>query len=296
MKNKGLKFFLYTCLTPALVLFSVFMIYPALSVFRMALYKWGGLSARKAFIGFENFRILLGDKNLLKAFQNTVLVIVIVTIVTLSIAILFAYILVREKIKGQNFFRVTFYIPNVLSVVVISAIFSAIYAPGEGLINGIFKMLNPETWQNIQFLGNPGLVMYSIIGAMVWQAIGYYMVMYMASMSSIPDHLYEAAEIEGANRIRQFFDITLPLVWDTVRTTLAFFIISSINVSFLLTKVMTNGGPDGASEVFLGYLYKQAYNNASYGYGMAIGVVVFLFSFLLAGIVNKITKRDILQY
>ncbi len=271
------------------------MIYPTLNVFRMSLYKWGGLSAKKTFTGLENFRVLLGDRFFIKAFQNTVLVITVVTIVTLTIAILFAYILVREKIKGQNFFRVIFYIPNILSIAVIAAIFSAIYAPSEGLINGLFRAIIPN-WENIQFLGNQHLVMYSVIGAMVWQAIGYYMVIYMASISSIPLHLYEAAEIEGANGVRQFFDITLPLVWDTVRTTLTFFIISSINISFLITTVLTSGGPNGASEVFLGYLYKQAYTNASYGYGMAIGVVVFLFSFFLAGIVNQITKRDVLQY
>lgn len=296
MKQKGSKIFVYSCIAPALLLFAVFMIYPTISVFRMSLYEWGGLSARRTFVGLKNFRILLEDRFFLRAFQNTVLIITLVTIITLSIAIIFAYILIRERIKGENFFRVVFYIPNILSIAVIAAVFSAIYAPDQGLINGLGRLLNPDTWVNIQFLGNPRLVVYSVIGAMVWQAIGYYMVMYMASMGSIPTHLYEAAQIEGANRVRQFVDITLPLIWETVRTTLVFFIISSINISFLLVNVLTGGGPNGASEVFLSYLYRQAYNNASYGYGMAIGVVVFLFSFALAGLVSLVTKRDVVQY
>lgn len=296
MKHKGLKVFIYSCIAPALILFAIFMIYPTISVFRMSLYEWGGLSARRTFVGLKNFRILLEDRFFLRAFQNTVLIITLVTIITLSIAIIFAYILIREKVKGENFFRVVFYIPNILSIAVIAAVFSAIYAPDQGLINGLGRLLNPDTWVNIQFLGNPRLVVYSVIGAMVWQAIGYYMVMYMASMGSIPTHLYEAAQIEGANRVRQFVDITLPLIWETVRTTLVFFIISSINISFLLVNVLTGGGPNGASEVFLSYLYRQAYNNASYGYGMAIGVVVFLFSFALAGLVSLVTKRDVVQY
>lgn len=278
MKQKGLNLFIYTCLAPAVVLFSVFMVYPTLSVFRMSLYKWGGLSAKRSFIGLENFKILTEDRFFIKAFQNTILVITLVTMITLTIAIFFAYILVREKIKGQNFFRVIFYIPNILSIAVIAAIFSAIYAPSEGLINGLFRMTIPN-WENIQFLGNQNIVMYSVIGAMVWQAIGYYMVIYMASISSIPLHLYEAAEIEGASRTRQFFDITLPLVWGTVRTTLTFFIISSINISFLITTVLTSGGPNGASEVFLGYLYEQAYTNASYGSAWQ-SVLLFSFSHL----------------
>lgn len=296
MKQKGSKIFVYSCIAPALLLFAVFMIYPTISVFRMSLYEWGGLSARRTFVGLKNFKVLLDDRFFLRSFQNTVLIITLVTIITLSIAIIFAYILIRERIKGENFFRVVFYIPNILSIAVIAAVFSAIYAPDQGLINGLGRLLNPDTWVNIQFLGNSRLVVYSVIGAMVWQAIGYYMVMYMASMGSIPTHLYEAAQIEGANRVRQFVDITLPLIWETVRTTLVFFIISSINISFLLVNVLTGGGPNGASEVFLSYLYRQAYNNASYGYGMAIGVVVFLFSFALAGLVSLVTKRDVVQY
>ena len=122
------------------------------------------------------------------------------------------------------------------------------------------------------------------------------MVMYMASMSSIPAHYYEAAELDGCGKIKQFFMITLPLIWTNIRTTLTFFVISTINLSFLLVQVMTTGGPDGASRVLLFYLYDQAYNNASYGYGMAIGAVTFLFSFLLSATINKITERDELEY
>jgi N-acetylglucosamine transport system permease protein len=296
LNNKGLKAFIFICLAPAFILFSVFMIYPTLSVFGMSLYKWGGLSSKRTFVGLNNFKILIKDENFLRIFQNTIFIIVIVTIITMTLAILFASILVREEIKGQNFFRIIFYIPNILSVAVISAIFSAIYDPSRGLLNSFIKIFKAENWENIQYLGDQKLVIYSIAGAMIWQAIGYYMVIYMASMSSIPVHLYEAADLDGASKIRQFFEITLPLVWDTIRTTLTFFIISSINLSFLFVKVMTSGGPDGASEVFLSYMYKQAYDNASYGYGMAIGVIVFLFSFLLSGIINKATDREVLQY
>lgn len=283
-------------MTPALLLVLVFMVYPTLNVFIMSLYKWGGLSRNKTFVGLNNFRILLTDQNFIKSFQNTIMIIVLVTIITISIALIFASILVREKVKGQNFFRIIFYIPNILSVVVISSIFSAIYDPSMGLLNGLLRMFVGEDFVNIQWLGNQKIVLYAIIIAMIWQAVGYYMVMYMASMSSIPIHLYEAAELEGANRITQFFTITLPLVWDTIRTTLTFYVISSINLSFLFVKVMTSGGPDGSSNVILNYMYNQAYTNSSYGYGMSIGVTIFLFSFILSLTVNRVTKRDIYQY
>lgn len=295
-KDKALKRFIAICVTPALILMSVFMVYPTLNVFIMSLYKWGGLSRNKEFVGLNNFRILMTDQNFIKSFQNTLLIVVLVTMITLSIALVFASILVREKVKGQNFFRIIFYVPNILSVVVISSIFSAIYDPSMGLLNGLFRMIRGQDFVNIQWLGNQKIVIYAIIIAMIWQAVGYYMVMYMASMSSIPLHLYEAAELEGANRISQFFVITLPLVWETVRTTLTFYVISSINLSFLFVKVMTSGGPDGSSNVILNYMYNQAYTNSSYGYGMSIGVTIFLFSFILSLTVNKLTRRDIYQY
>lgn len=294
-KKKGRSRFIFCCLAPAVILFVIFMIIPTIDVFKMSLYKWGGYTAEKTFVGFDNFKTLLQSDKFYQAFQNTVLLIVVVTIVTFSMAIIFAAILTREKIKGQTFFRVVFYIPNILSVVVISAIFSAIYDPNQGLLNSFLNLFrgadNPILW-----LGSQKIVIYSIIIAMVWQAIGYYMVMYMASMANIPESLYESASLEGAGRMKQFFSITLPLIWTNIRTTLTFFVISTINMSFLMVKAMTNGGPDGASNVFLSYMYQEAYTNSSYGYGMAIGVAVFLFSFALAAILNAVTKREEIEF
>lgn len=294
-KRRAKRRFIIGCLTPAIILVTIFMIIPTINVFYMSLFKWGGLSNNKKFIGFENFQKLFNDTNFLRAMQNTILLVVVVTIITLFFAIIFASILSREKIKGQNFFRIVFYIPNILSVVVIAAIFGAIYNPTTGLLNSLFDMLSLPGLKQM-WMGNSNVALYSLAAALVWQAIGYYMVMYMASMSSIPENLYEAASLEGAGRMKQFFLVTLPLVWDNIRTTLTFFIISTINLSFLFVKIMTGGGPNGATEVFLSYMYNQAYTNSSYGYGMAIGVIVFIFSFILSGIVNKVTERDVLEF
>ena len=295
-KVKGKSIFITICVAPAVVLFVIFMLIPTFNVFKMSLYKWGGYSNTKQFVGLNNFKILMEDTNFFRSFQNTVLLIAIVTIVTMALSLIFAAILSREKIKGQNFFRIIFYIPNILSVVVISAIFSAIYDPNNGLLNSIIGIFRGNEETPILWLGDQKLVIYSLVIAMIWQAIGYYMVMYMASMASVPESLYESANLEGAGRIQQFFSITLPLIWTNVRTTLTFFVISSINLSFLFVKALTSGGPDGATEVFLSYMYKQAYTNSSYGYGMAIGVVVFLFSFGLSAVVNFATKREPLEF
>lgn len=296
-KQKGRGRFVFFCVAPATILFIIFMVIPTLQVFWLSMFKWGGYSDEgKTFVGLQNFQKLLTDARFLKSFQNTILLIVLVTIITLAFALVFAGILTREKIKGQNFFRVIFYIPNILSVVVIAAIFNAIYDPSQGLLNSIIGLFTNIKDNPILWLGDRKTVVFSIAGAMVWQAIGYYMVMYMASMSAVPESLYESASLEGSGRIHQFIHITIPLIWTNIRTTLTFFIISSINLSFLFVKAMTSGGPDGASDVFLSYMYQQAYTNSSYGYGMAIGVIVFLFSFALSAIVNAATKREPLEY
>ena len=294
MKNRRKRernLFILVCLLPALILFFTFLIYPTIEVFRMSMFKWGGFSNNQQFVGLDNFKILWQDENFFRTIQNTILLIVVVTIFTIVLAVLFAAILSTEKIRGNNFFRIIFYIPNILSIVVIAGIFAAIYDPKAGLLNAVL----PEAWNKL-WLGDQAVVIYSLAFALIWQAIGYYMVMYMAGMANIPASLYEAADLDGAGKIGKFFNVTLPLIWNSIRTTLTFFIISTINLSFLLVQILTDGGPDGSTEVFLSYMFKQAYTNSSYGYGMAIGVVVFIFSFGLSGIVSHITKRDILEY
>ncbi len=290
-RNKRRNAFLLMCLAPAVILFTVFMIIPTFNVFRMSLFERSAYSPTEEFVGFDNFAALLKDTNFIRSMQNTLLLIVIVTVVTMALALIFAGILTREKIKGQNFFRIIFYIPNILSVVVISGIFSAVYDIENGLlnsfINAIFKLNDVIRWKGEK------LVMVSIIIVMVWQAIGYYMVMYMASMSAVPQSLYESSGLDGAGRITQFFKITIPLIWTNIRTTLTFFIISTINMAFLFVKAMTSNMP--SSQVVLGYMYNQK-NQGLYGYCMAIGVVIFLFSFALSALVNKVTDRETLEF
>ena len=293
-RAKSQRRFVFACLAPAVILVALFMFWPTVNVFRMSLYRMGGITNRKEFIGLQNFKTLMEDKNFLEAMQNTILIIVMVMIFTIVFAILFAAILQRGKFKGKNFFRVIFYIPNILSIVVIGGIFGAIYDPSNGLLNTFLEAVHLDFLTH-KWMGEPKIVIYSIIFALVWQAIGYYMVMYMSGMSAIPEDLYEAASLDGSSEINTFFTVTLPLIWTNIRTTLTFYIISTINLSFLFVQIMTDGGPNGKTEVFLNYMYKQAYGNGAYGYGMAIGVVVFIFSFVLAAIVNKITDREVYE-
>ena len=165
-KDRKLKGFLALCIAPAVILFFIFMIVPTFNVFRMSLYEKGAYTPGETFVGLKNFRTLILDTKFIQSMQNMILLVVVVTIITFAFALVFAGILSREKIKGQNFFRIIFYIPNILSVVVISGIFSAIYKPENGMLNSIIGMFrdmsNPILWKGEK------LVMVSVIIAMVW--------------------------------------------------------------------------------------------------------------------------------
>ena len=285
MRSKGRSRFI----APAAILFFIFMVMPTFNVFRMSLFERGAYSPTETFVGLNNFKVLFKDTKFIVSMQNTILLIVTVTIITFFFAIVFAAILTREKIRGQNFFRIIFYIPNILSVVVIAGIFSAIYKPDNGMLNSIFSLF---AGRDVMVLWkDQPMVIVSVIIAMVWQAIGYYMVMYMASMSAVPVDLYESASLDGAGRLNQFFEITLPLIWTNIRTTLTFFIISTINMAFLFVKAMV---AKGMADVGLSFMYAQK-DEGLYGYAMAAGVIIFLFSFTLSAVVNHATKRDVLQ-
>lgn len=278
-------------LLPALALYALFVIYPTFNVFRTSMYRWSGLSKQKTFIGFENFIRLFNDTKFWTALQNTIFLLIFCTAITMILALFFAAALTQSKLKEKNFYRVLFFFPNVLSIVVIGVLFSNIYEPNMGILNSLLRGIGlnhlAQPW-----LGSGKTVLWAIGVAMIWQAVGYYMVMYMAGMDGISPELYEAADIDGASKFVQFFKITIPMIWGILRVTLVFFITSTLNMSFLFVNVMTDGAPNGSSEVLLTYMYRQAFTNANFGYAMAIAVIIFIVAFALAIISNILTKKN----
>lgn len=288
-RKKQEKVFLACCVTPALVGFCVFILYPAFQVFRMSLYKWSGGTGKKTFIGLKNFKTLFASDAFWLAFRNTVFLMVFVTIVTMALSLFFAAVISRGKLKEANFYRIVLFFPNVLSIVVIGIIFKNLFNPLTGIVNSALSAMGQTNLPN--WLGDSKYVLWVIATAMIWQAVGYYMVMYIAGMDGISAELYEVSDLEGATKLQEFFKITLPLIWPTVRTTLVFFVLSTMNMSFQFVTVMTNGEPQGHSEVLLSYVNLQAFSNANFGYAMSVSVVVFVFSFVLSLIAQALTAR-----
>ena len=175
-KNDGAtKRFIGVCTIPTFVLYLIFVIYPIFNMIGLSFVQWNGLLGKKTFYGLKNYQLLFQDSQFWLAFKNTLILIVLVTIVTFILALLFASFLAKGKLKGQTFFRVVFYIPNILSIVVISAIFYMLYSSDYGILGPIIEAFGG---QYTGILGDPKRVVYAIAVAMIWQAIGYYMYVY----------------------------------------------------------------------------------------------------------------------
>ncbi|WP_353654930.1 sugar ABC transporter permease [Clostridium sp. CCUG 7971] len=295
-KQRSQNLFILCCVAPTVLLFLLFKIYPMLNAAKMSFYRSTGLSSNPTFIGFENFVTLFNDPVFWKSLGNTFFILGLFPIITMLLALFFAVILTQGKIFEweKTLYRLVFFLPNVLSMVVIGMLFMYIYDFNLGILNSFLDFIGmgmlKRTW-----LGESNTVLWALVFTMVWQATGYYMVMYISGINRIPQDLYEAATLDGASKIKQFFIITLPLIWEVVRVTITFFITGAFNLSFIFVKVMTKGGPDNASSTLLNQMDTQAFMNANYGYAMAISVVVFVIAIVLALIVKKITEKEVIE-
>ncbi|MDP4098146.1 sugar ABC transporter permease [Paenibacillus sp. P96] len=286
------RLFIAACLIPGLVIFALFKVYPTIQVFEKSLFLWTGIGDEPKFIGLKNFTDLFQDDVFLLSLRNTGFLMLVVPVFTILIALINASILTRSRLKERGLYRTLFFFPSVLSFVVIAILWSFIYHPTIGFVNSGLELLGLGDWA-MAWLGDQRTVLWALAITLVWQAAGYYMVMYMAGIDGISPDLYEAASIDGATPIQQFWHITIPMLWEIIRVTIVFSINGVLTISFVVVSIMTAGGPDRHSEVVMTYLYSQAFTNSNFGYAMAIGVVIFVLSLLLALISNRLTERRV---
>lgn len=291
MNGKSRIAFLLFCILPTLIIFSVFIVYPVTQVFYKSLFSSSGFGGGEEFIGLANFKELFTDEIFIKSLKNTGFLMLVVPAITLFLSLVFASILSFGNLREKHLYRTIFFFPSILSFVVIGILWSFIYHPNMGIVNEVMNWMGLNQYA-LTWLGSKDTVLWAIALVMVWQAVGYYMVMYLAGMDGVPRELYEAASMDGANVVQQFFKITIPMLWEIIRITIIFSINGVLNISFVLVVVMTAGGPNNASQVALTYMYKQAFVNANFGYAMAIAVIVFTVSLLLSLISNRLTERE----
>ena len=281
-----------TFLAPSIVLYALFVLYPYGQSMYIGLTQWRGLAQPPEFIGLDNFARMMSDDNFWNALGNNAVYIVTLPVLTIGLALFFAFVL-TQGVPLSKFYRSSYFFPQLLSVVAIGVLWSFVYHPTIGILNAILQGVGidePPVW-----LGNPDTVLGAVAAVTIWQAVGFYMILFVAAMESIPMAYYEAAMLDGARRWQLFWNITLPMIWETLQTGVIFIMIGATNM-FAITQTMTQGGPSRSSEVLSTYLYNEAFINSNFGYGTAIAVTLFLITLLISVVLGRLMGRETLEY
>ncbi|TMR18268.1 sugar ABC transporter permease [Nonomuraea turkmeniaca] len=282
------------------VLYSVFVISPYIQAFQLSLTSWNGYSSVVRYVGLDNFGRLFEDEVFWRALRNHGILLLVLPIVTIVIALFLSFLLNlgggtrgagMRGVWGSKFYRVVYFFPQVLAVAVVGVLFQAVYRPDEdGVLNGVLGRLGVDP---VGWLTEPGLALWSIIAVMVWQAVGFYVVLFSAGMAAIPRDYFEAAALDGAGRARLFFSITLPLLRDTVQVGWIYLGIAAFD-GFALIQVLAGdkGEPDGATTILPVTIYKTAFAYNKVGYACAMGVALFFLTVTFAVLTLRTTRRE----
>jgi N-acetylglucosamine transport system permease protein len=296
--------FVASFLAIPLALYAIFVISPFAQAFYYSLTDWTGVSPKFNFVGLENFKTLTHDAVFRTALGNNVALLIGVPLLTILLALVFAYMLNVggransagvQGVRGNGFYKLAFFMPQVLSVPVIAVIWSVIMdSTDHGLANSVLRSIGLES---SGFLADPDLALYCVMWVLIWGSVGFYLVLFNAAMSGIPKDIFEAAIIDGAGRLSTFFRITLPLLWDTIQTAWVYLAILALD-AYALVAVMTAGpgGPDNSTQVMGLQIADNGFQYGRAGYASAMGVVLFFLTLIIAAVMLRSTRRDRIEY
>lgn len=281
----------YIFLLPSLIFLGVFVYGPAIENIGYSLFAWSSMNPEGRFVGLANYRELFANPIFWRALFNNTLYAIISVFFQVFVALVLAAVLVSGIFgrRLQTVFRTSFFLPSILPITVVGLLWQLIYQPSIGLIDQLLFATGLEQFSHV-WLGEEQTVMMAVIMVSQWQYTGYMMVLFMVAIQAIPEDLYEALRLEGANRIQQFFYITVPGVRES---TLIFTIITIFGAFkvFDIVWVMTAGGPSNASEVLGTHMYRSAFRNDVSGYAAAVATVIFVIS-IAVGIFQIKLQRD----
>ena len=284
-------------------LYVVFVVSPYLQAFYISLTNWRGYAPPK-YVGLDNYHRLFADDTFWKAVRHNGLMLLTLPLITIAIALFFAFLLniggrsrggSRQGVWGSKFYRVVFFFPQLLAVPIIAVLFQTVYRPNSsGLIDGVLIKLGIEP---VGFLIEPDLALWSIIAVLVWQSVGFYLVLFSAGMGSVPAEIYEAAELDGAGRMAMFFRVTLPLLRETLQVAWVYLGIAAFD-GFAIVNVLSvdNGGPDGATTVLPLEIWRNAFIYSKFGYASSMGVALFFLTLTFAALILRVTRREAIEY
>ncbi len=296
---RGARLFIAVFLVPALLLYGVFVVSPYAQAFQISGTDWSGLSPTYEFVGLDNFHRLLGDGYFWNALRHNGLLLVLLPVVTIVLGLFFASMISVggradragvHGVRGAGFYRVVYFFPQVLSVAIIGVLWKQMYAPHTGMINGLLRAAGLDGLA-VAWLGDPRFAFWCVLAVLVWMNVGFYVVLFGAAMQSVPRDLYEAALLDGANRLTTLARITVPLLWDTIQVAWVYLAIIAID-GFAIVQIITDGGPSSSSDVVGLRLYRTAFADGQFGYASAIGVAMFFLTLTVAVMFLRVTRRD----
>ncbi|MDI3389453.1 sugar ABC transporter permease [Streptomyces sp. B-S-A8] len=295
-------------LAAPLTLYAVFVIWPFIQAVYYSFTDWTGLSPDFKMVGFANYQRMFEDEIFWKSLQHSVLFVVLLPLVTLSLALFFAFMInvggrarkgaAVTGVRGSGFYKVAYFFPQVLSIAIVAVLFQFAYNPRDGALNSALSAIGLDGFQP-SWLGDPDYALWAIMAVLVWSTVGFFVVLFSAGMASIPKDFYEAALLDGAGRITTFFRITLPLLWDTVQSGWIYMGILALGAeAFAVVHIMSvgPGGPDYSTSILPLYIYQSAFRDANAAYATTIGVALLVITLCFAAVVMRLGRRERLEY
>ncbi len=293
LKRKRILFFII----PALMLYLAFFIYPAIRALYVSLHEWSGFSSEMKFIGLGNFKELLNDQIFWNTLKNTMLILFIGGAVIFILAFLFTAFF-TSGIKGKKFFRAVIFYPNVIAPIALATFWGFIYSPRFGLINEFLRLIHldslAKTWTG------PDLIFWSVLIALIWTYVGFYMILLLSGAEKIPQSLYDVGKIEGANRFQMFFKVTIPLIWDVLVIAVVLWIIGAIKLFEFLFAF--SGGTRIPQQIWTNavYMFLLSFGKRTaifrLGYGTAVAVTLLILIIIFTGIARIVMRRERIEY
>lgn len=270
----------YTFVLPAVVIFLFIIIIPTIMGIGYSFTNWSGSASNISFIGLDNYRRVFRDPVFFVAIKNTIFITIFVVLLQNLFGLLLAVALNR-KLVGKNFFKAVFFIPSLLSIIVVGYTWIYIMNVHVGIYGMILKAIGVSSVASFDLFMKPLSALLLISFTMIWQYSGYNMTIYMAGLQSIPQELYEAAVIDGANSAHKFKNITLPLIMPSITIGVFLNMIGCLKL-FEQVYIMTKGGPASSTETIGTFIYNSAFSGNQMGYGTAISTVLFVGTMIIA--------------
>lgn len=269
---------LFFYLSIPVLIYIFIMIIPTIVAFGYSFFKWSG-GPRRKFIGIENYIHLFKDKIFLTSFKNTIIFTLLMMIGQVGIAFIFTLLFTMKWVKFVELHRRVMYLPCIIAPVVIGLVWQIIYNADYGLLNQILTQLGLSKWIK-PWLDDPNIAMYSLAVPVIWQHIGYYLILLMGAVATIPKDVLEVAEIDGATGFKRSLYITIPMIWDTMKICMMMCLAGSFK-AFDHIMVMTGGGPGRSTTVLSLYNYDVSFTQMRLGYASAMAVVILVVSMTL---------------